>query len=132
MLTALLLSSFAAISQAAPLAQDASARTTNVTAWEPAPGSKTTCDKTSDKIIGFYQGPQLEQVLDNACAEMMAPCAYQERLAQDIVCVQTVNWQLGESVSSIQDANVENADGNKISGWDVKCKYSHSLKRHAC
>jgi putative effector of murein hydrolase LrgA (UPF0299 family) len=132
MLTALLLSSFTAISLAAPLAQYGPAQRTNVTAWEPAPGSKTTCDKTSDKIIGFYQGPQLETVLDNACAEMMSPCAYQERLSQDIVCVQTVTWKLPESVSSVQDANVETSEGNKISGWDVKCECSNSLSSRAC
>ncbi|KAF1917634.1 hypothetical protein BDU57DRAFT_493796 [Ampelomyces quisqualis] len=120
MLTALLLGGFVVISLAGPLAQYGPSQTTNVTAWQPAPGSKTTCDKTSDKIIGFYQGPQLETVLDNACAEMMSPCAYQERLSQDIVCAQTINWNLPESVSSIQDANVETSEGKKISGWDVK------------
>jgi hypothetical protein len=116
MYTTLLLSALTAITLAAPLAHN----TTD--SWEVATGSKTTCNVTSDKIIGFYVGPQLETVLNNACAEMMSPCAYQERLPNDTICTQAMNWPLYGPKKSIQSANVETGDGNKISGWDVQCK----------
>ncbi|KAH7082617.1 hypothetical protein BKA63DRAFT_529659 [Paraphoma chrysanthemicola] len=113
----LLLCSLFASSLAAPLAkQDGSQRQT----WEPATGSKTTCDKQSDKIMGFYAGPQMDTVINDACAAMMPGCAYQERLDPDIMCIQTVTWPLKGPVRSVQSANVETSEGNKISGWDVE------------
>ncbi|KAF2133879.1 hypothetical protein P153DRAFT_280995, partial [Dothidotthia symphoricarpi CBS 119687] len=45
-----------------------------------------TCNTDSDKIIGFYVGPQLETVLNDACAAMMLPCAYQNHLPNDTFC----------------------------------------------
>jgi hypothetical protein len=92
--------------------------------WKPAAGSVTTCDTTSDKIIGFYVGPQLETVLNDACAAMMPPCAYQDRLPQGTVCPRSIYWPLKGAKKSVQSANVETGAGNKISGWDVQCMYS--------
>ncbi|KAL1597601.1 hypothetical protein SLS59_007298 [Nothophoma quercina] len=62
----------------------------------------------------------METVLTNACAAMMPPCAYPDRLADDIVCAQVMDWRLDGPKTSTQSANVETAEGNKISGWDVK------------
>jgi hypothetical protein len=107
------------LSLAAPYIQ------TNTTeSWEPAVGSTMTCDTTSDKIIGFYVGPQLETVLKDACAAMMPPCAYQDRLPTGTACPRSIYWPLKGAKKSIQNANVETAEGNKISGWDVQCTSS--------
>lgn len=92
--------------------------------WQPAPGTVVTCNKASDKTIGFYQGPQMETVLNDACAAMMPPCAYQDRLPKDTVCVQTIDFALEGPVKSVQAANVQDSTGNKISGWLVQCKSS--------
>jgi hypothetical protein len=108
---------------AAPVTHSLEHRTETDSSWCPAAGSKSSCDKTTDKIIGFYVGPQLETVLTDACATMMPACAYPDRLANGTMCVQVMDWPLDEPKCSTQSANVETLEGNKISGWDVKCKY---------
>lgn len=120
MYTIFILSTLSAISFAAPLVKRAEG-----SSFQPAPGSKTTCDTSSDKIVDFYDGPQLETVVNDACTAMMAPCAYQERLPAGTVCAQVTTWPLSDGVKSTQSAGVETADGNKISGYQVQCKYSH-------
>ncbi len=92
--------------------------------WQPAPGTATSCNKTTDKIIGFYQGPQMETVLTNACVAMMPACAFPDQLAEDIYCIQVMDWPLDGPKNSTQNANVQTSEGNKISGWDVKCQLS--------
>jgi hypothetical protein len=64
----------------------------------------------------------MESVLTDACAAMMPPCAYPDRLADGTVCAQVMDWRLDGPRNSTQSANVETAEGNKISGWDVKRK----------
>ncbi|KAF3031756.1 hypothetical protein E8E11_000782 [Didymella keratinophila] len=117
---ALFFSTLCAAALAAPLTQTITSHEYSRSTWQPAQGSKSSCDKTSDKIIGFYVGPQMEDVLTNACAAMMPSCAYPDRLPNDTVCAQVVDWRLDGPKTSIQSANVETAEGNKISGWDVK------------
>jgi hypothetical protein len=124
MYTELIFSTLSAISFAAPLVKRADG-----VAFQPAPGSQTTCDTNSDKIVGFYDGPQLETVVNDACAAMMAPCAYQERLAAGTACAQTTTWPLSEAVKSAQSADVETTDGNKIPGYQVQCKFSNMKLR---
>ncbi|KAF2475505.1 uncharacterized protein BDR25DRAFT_310863 [Lindgomyces ingoldianus] len=89
--------------------------------WVPAPNSTVTCTQ-SDKVISFVVGPQEETVLNDACAEMMPPCAYSERLNDtNIACSQTISWELRGPKTSTQNANVEmQENGNKLSGWAVK------------
>ena len=65
----------------------------------------------------------MESVLADACAAMMPPCAYSDRLADDTVCIKTMDWRLDGPENSMQSANIETAEGNKISGWVVKCKF---------
>lgn len=120
MLVATILGAFVALATAVPHPQQ------GLSTWSPALGSKTTCNKTSDKMIGFYVGPQLDYVVNNACAAMMPPCAYQDRVP-DSFCIQTIDWPLDGVKSSTQDANVEKINGDKISGWDVKCKYQRPM-----
>ncbi|CAO2650091.1 Nn.00g013830.m01.CDS01 [Neocucurbitaria sp. VM-36] len=88
--------------------------------WQPEVGTAGRCNKTSDYIIGFYVGPQLETVVNDACAAMMPPCAYQDRVSSDTFCIQTIDWPLAGVKSSVQSANVETRDGNKLSGFDVR------------
>lgn len=64
----------------------------------------------------------MESVLTDACAAMMPRCAYPDRLADDIVCAQVIDWKLDGPKNSTQSANIETTEGNKISGWNVKCK----------
>lgn len=90
--------------------------------WEPDVITKVACDKTTDKIIGFYVGPQLENVVNDVCAAMFPPCAYSDRVPPDTFCIQSIDWKLDGPKSSVQPANVETLDGDKISGWDVKCE----------
>lgn len=116
----ILLGTYCAAAFAAPLTPTFQSRAGTNSTWQPAEGTTTSCDKTSDKIIGFYVGPQMETVLTNACSAMMPPCAYPDRLADDIVCAQVMDWSLDGPKTSTQSANVETAEGNKISGWDVK------------
>jgi hypothetical protein len=114
----LLPSVFFAFSLAAPLTS------TNTTdSWRPAEGSITTCNTESAKIIDFLVGPQLDTVLNDACAEMMPPCAYQELLPESTACTKSIEWPLESSKKSTQSANVESAEGNKMSGWNVQCKF---------
>jgi hypothetical protein len=121
--TFFILGALCAAAFAAPVTHSLEHRADTDATWSPAAGSKTLCDKTSDKIIGFYVGPQMETVLTDACAAMMPPCAYPDRLPNDTVCVQVMDWPLDGPKYSTQSANVETLEGNKISGWDVKCKY---------
>lgn len=118
----LVLVTLCATAFAAPFTHRLERREDTNPTWQPAEGSQTTCDKTSDKIIGFYVGPQIESVLTNACAAMMPPCAYPDRVASDVACTQVIDWQLDGPKTSTQSANVETLEGNKISGWNVKCK----------
>ena len=108
---------------AAPVTHSLQHRTDTDSTWSPAAGSKSSCDKTSDKIIGFYVGPQIETVLTDACAVMMPPCAHPDQLTNDTMCIQVTDWPLDGPKCSTQSANVETIEGNKISGWDVKCKF---------
>lgn len=125
---ALFFSTLFATALAAPLTQTIKSREYSTSTWQPAQGSKSSCDKKSDKIIGFYVGPQMEDVLTNACAAMMPSCAYPDRLPKDAVCAQVVDWRLDGPKSSTQSANVETSEGNKISGWDVKRKFDTRLR----
>ncbi|KAF2185960.1 hypothetical protein K469DRAFT_631331 [Zopfia rhizophila CBS 207.26] len=85
--------------------------------WKPAPNSVVTCDTTSDKIVSFYVGPQQEQVLGDACGEMMPPCAS----GNGDACPAVMDWELEGPATSTQSANVESAEnGNKMSGWAVQ------------
>lgn len=118
----LILTTLCATVFAAPFTQRFVRRSETNPTWQPLEGSKTTCDKTSNKIIGFYVGPQIESVLTNACAAMMPGCAYPDRLPEDKMCTQVIDWQLEGPKTSTQSANVETMEGNKISGWKVKCK----------
>ena len=117
-----LLGTLCATVLAAPVTQRLENRAGTASTWQPAKGTTTLCDKTTDKIIGFYVGPQIESVLTDACAAMMPPCAYPDRLADDTVCAQVTDWRLDGPKNSTQSANVETVEGNKISGWDVNCK----------
>jgi hypothetical protein len=125
----LVLSTLCVAAFAAPLTQAIEGRADITSTWQPANGSTSLCDKTSDKILGFYVGPQMESVLADACAAMMQPCAYPDRLPKGTVCPQVVNWQLNGSETSTQSACVETTEGNKISGWDVKCKCTSGLSK---
>lgn len=118
----LVISTICTVALAAPVIHDPENRAGGNSTWQPAGGTTTSCDKTSDKIISFYVGPQMESVLTNACAAMMPPCAHPNRLADDFVCSQSINWRLDGPKDSTQFANVETTEGNKISGWDVKCE----------
>ncbi|UPX20152.1 uncharacterized protein EKO05_0010394 [Ascochyta rabiei] len=116
MYSIIILGTWCAAVFAAPVTQSSDTNST----WQPAEGTKTMCDSTSDKIIGFYVGPQMESVLTEACVAMMPPCAHQDRVANDTMCAQVTDWRLDGPKNSTQSANVETAEGNKISGWDVK------------
>ncbi|KAG9185379.1 hypothetical protein G6011_07923 [Alternaria panax] len=119
MYTGILFSTFLATAFAAPVLQRQSPQTGDNDSWQPAPDTTTTC-ATFDKSISFMRGPQLETVLDNACAAMMPPCAYQDRVAPGTVCTATVDYPLDGPKSNIQHANVVDRDDNSISGWDIK------------
>lgn len=124
MRTAVILSTLAtsALAFPSPLSPIARADT-----WTVAPNSTVTCAK-SDKIIGFLVGPQMDTVLNDACAAMMPVCAYPDRAPKDTVCPQVMDWKLDGPKTSTQNANVEDAaTGNKLSGWAVKCKFAHIL-----
>ncbi|KAJ8109516.1 hypothetical protein OPT61_g7403 [Boeremia exigua] len=116
----ILLSTLCAAALAAPVLHSFENRAEPGSTWQPAQGTAASCDKTSDKIIGFYVGPQMESVLTDACAAMMPSCAYPARLAEDVVCAQVMDWRLDGQKNNTQSANVETLEGNKISGWDVK------------
>lgn len=115
-------SSFIAASLATPLTSRQVRITGKSDSWEPDVIAKVACDTASDKIIGFYVGPQLETVVNDACAAMFPPCAYSDRVAPDTFCIQSIDWKLGGPKTSIQSANVETKQGVKISGWNVKCE----------
>lgn len=93
--------------------------------WTPNPGTSSVCNKTAEEHIGFFQGPPLEYVLNNACAAMMPKCAYADRSA-DLFCIQTIDFALSGPKSTVQSVNVQNRSGNKISGWKLKCKSSNA------
>ncbi|KAL1792857.1 hypothetical protein ACET3X_009364 [Alternaria dauci] len=119
MYASVFLSTFLTMALAAPLVQRQSPQTGENDSWQPASDTTTTC-ATSDKSISFVRGPQLETVLNNACAAMMPPCAYQDRLAQGTVCTATIDYPLDGPKSSTQHANVVDGSGNSISDWDIK------------
>lgn len=124
MYTRLLLATLFASGLAAPFAQNQVARQTSST-WHPANNSVVTCDKESDKIISFVVGPQIETVLNDACAAMLPICAYPERAPNGTVCAQVKTWKLDGAKTSTQHANVEKKEnGDKLGGWDVQCKFS--------
>ncbi|KAL6705072.1 hypothetical protein ACN47E_007331 [Coniothyrium glycines] len=106
MYSPLLLSTFAVAAFASPLAQQSPTFTGKNTSWVPVSGTQTTCDITTDKILGLDVGPQLEDILNNACAAMMPKCAYPDRAGSDTFCIQTVDWPLTEPKSSSQAASV--------------------------
>jgi hypothetical protein len=120
----LLFTTFFAASLASPLAHYKLAKRDGNSTWTPAPNSETTCDTTSDKIIGLDIDSRLETVLNDACAAMMAPCAYQELLPPQTICIQTTDWPLQGPVNSTQPADVLSSEGEKLTGWDVQCKCS--------
>ena len=131
MYLSLLVSALAATALAAPLTKRGIPKTGESDTWQPVAGTETTCDASSDKSISFMRGPQIETVLDNACAAMMPRCAYSDRVPEGTFCAATIDWSLDGAKSSTQHANVVDSHGNSISGWDIKCKHLH-VSRHYC
>ncbi|EOA88006.1 uncharacterized protein SETTUDRAFT_168789 [Exserohilum turcica Et28A] len=117
---ALLASVLAAAALATSLAKRQATDTGKSDTWQPAASTKATCDTTCGKHISFMRGPQIETVINNACAAMMPPCAYSARQAEPIICTQTIDFKLDGPKNSTQHANVLDHDGNSIIGWDVK------------
>lgn len=127
MFNTLLLSSFATLALAAPLAQSGVLPSLDNSTWAPAPGFETTCDANAQQLISLDLEPQLETVLNNACAAMMAPCAYPELLPENTVCIKTVVWPLEKAVESTQTVTVQTLEGDKSTEGKVKCKYRDLL-----
>ncbi|KAH9878100.1 hypothetical protein J1614_003317 [Plenodomus biglobosus] len=87
-------------------------------AWEPAPGTTVTCDAKTDKYLGLYIGPQMEDVLNKACAAMMPECAFPQN-NPDLFCIATVDFPLDGPKSSVQSALVQ-GPGGRLPGWKAK------------
>jgi hypothetical protein len=123
MRTTLLVASILATALAAPtsLLTPLRAREYN-SPWQAALDTKSVCDHDTDKVIGLYVGPQVEEVVENACVALMPGCAHADRLNDETMCPQVMDWQLDGAKSSTQPANVEMIGGDKVPGWDVKCK----------
>jgi hypothetical protein len=133
MYTRVLFSAFLATALASPLVKRQSPKTGASDSWQPAPDTTTTCDDTSDKSISFTSGPQLDTVLNDACAAMMPGCAYPDRIPTGTLCTATVDYPLDGPKNSTQNANVLNSDGTSITEFDVRCKgipYSTSQHSH--
>jgi hypothetical protein len=123
MYATLILSTLTAISFASPLVKrDAAGVPSSTSTWQPADGYKTTCDTSSDKIIGLTAGPELDTILNDACAAMMAPCAYRERLPKDQACAQITTWPLAAPVENTQSAKIESAEGSEEGGSKLQCR----------
>lgn len=121
-LSALALCSLVATSLEAPVSQPQDANSNLfLTSWGPAAGTKTTCDAKSNRTIKFAAGHELKKVVNDACAAMMPPCAYQKRLGPDIMCIQTIDWPLKGPQRTLQNAIVETQEVQKL---DVQCKIS--------
>ncbi|KAH7412320.1 hypothetical protein DE146DRAFT_275767 [Phaeosphaeria sp. MPI-PUGE-AT-0046c] len=114
MFNTLLLSSFATMAFAAPLAQSGVLPSLDSSTWTPAPGFETTCEADAQELISLDLEPQLEKVLNEACAAMMPPCAYPELLREDTVCIKTVVWPLEEAVESTQTFEGETSAGGQV------------------
>jgi hypothetical protein len=108
---------------AVPLIQRQNHTTGESNSWQPAPGTASTCDTQSDKLISFTQGVLLSTALDNACSAMMPACAYPDRAGTQ-VCKATVDYALEGPKSSVQDVNVVDAYDNKHAGWNARCTSS--------
>lgn len=90
--------------------------------WLAEPNTNAVCDHDTDKVIGLYVGPQVEEVVEKACAAMMPGCAYPDRVDDETMCPQVMDWELDGAKSDTHSANVEMIGGDKAPGWDVKCK----------
>jgi hypothetical protein len=125
MRTTVVLASILATALAAPTTLISPLRTREYSSpWQVAPDTKSACDHDTDKVLGLYVGPQVEEVVEDACVAMMPACAYADRLSEGTMCTQVVDWQLDGPKTSTQPANVEMIGGDKAPGWDVKCKLS--------
>lgn len=114
---------------AAPLAQSGIFPAIDSSTWTPEASFKTTCDTDAQQMISLDLEPQLETVLNNACAELMPPCAYQERLPKDTMCIKSVVWPLEKAAESLQTVTVQTLEGEKNTEGKVKCESHHpSLK----
>jgi hypothetical protein len=125
MRTTLVLASILATALAAPTSLISPLRTREYSSpWKAASDTKSVCDHDTDKVLGLYVGPQVEEVVENACVAMMPGCAYPDRLGDDTMCAQVLDWELDGPKTNTQPANVEMIGGDKAPGWDVKCKLS--------
>ncbi|KAL5121549.1 hypothetical protein ACEQ8H_000621 [Pleosporales sp. CAS-2024a] len=121
MYTSLILSTLTALSLASPRVQRKTAKVpSSASAWTPADGYKTTCGATSDKVIGVVPGPDLDNMVNDACSAMMPPCAYPERLPEGTMCVQTFDWPLSHPVETKQTDAIKSTQGSHESGFKVQ------------
>jgi hypothetical protein len=125
MRTTIVLASIFATALAAPTSLISPLRTREYNSpWKVASDTTSVCDHDTDKVLGLYVGPQVEEVVENACVAMMPACAYADRLGDETMCAQVLDWELDGPKTSTQPANVEMIGGDKAPGWDVKCKLS--------
>jgi hypothetical protein len=66
--------------------------------------------------------PELDTILNDACAAMMAPCAYRERLPKDQACAQITTWPLAAPVENTQSAKIESTEGSEEGGSKLQCR----------
>ncbi|KAF2846186.1 hypothetical protein T440DRAFT_482740 [Plenodomus tracheiphilus IPT5] len=111
-----ILSALVATALATPLALPKSGADPN---WKPNPGTAVTCDTKTDKVLGLYVGPQMETIINQACAAMMPDCAFPDK-HPNIFCTLSIDYKLDSPKSSIQDANVQEGAGQKLPNWDAK------------
>ncbi|KAF1935395.1 hypothetical protein EJ02DRAFT_507105 [Clathrospora elynae] len=128
MYISMLLNALIATALAAPIAQQETPQSGKSDAWQPAAGTKTTCDANSDKSISFMVGPQIEDVLNNVCAAMMTGCAYQDRLPSGTICIKSIDWPLDGPKSTTRDVDVLNKDDSKIFGFNTKFDVTPALQ----
>ncbi|KAH3996788.1 hypothetical protein HBI56_131010 [Parastagonospora nodorum] len=120
MYTTLILSTLSALTIASPLVKRQASEPDSASSWTAAPGFKTTCDTSSDKVINLSAGAELDTLINDACAAMMPPCAYQDRLPAGTACILPTTWPLSGPVESKQSAKTKSAQGSEETESKVK------------
>lgn len=128
MLPSMLISAFFVTALASPLSQRSydtittTATTGKIADWTPAAGTKTICDTSAGLLLSSNIEPQLENIINNACAAMMPKCAFPDRVEAGTMCIQTIDWPLDGPKTSSFTATLNSGYGNKTSGYKVQCE----------
>lgn len=93
----------------------------------PNEGTKVVCS-LADKVLSSLFTLQGAATINSACAAMMPPCAYKDRVPADTICIQTIDFPLSSTKSYVAPLiTINNALTDKpVYGFGLNCEAQYA------